>query len=112
MLSSLSDETPEGRSIVELARERYGLQLEAPVNTEFVPFTAQTRMSGVDLANGTGGGTATATHSIRKGAADSVISYVAEQGGSGSPELKELVDSIARAGSTPLVVAETGNGHG
>jgi K+-transporting ATPase ATPase B chain len=70
-------------------------------------------MSGVDLdAAGSGGGTATAVHAIRKGASDSIISYVTEQGGSSSQELKDLVDGIARAGSTPLVVAETGNGSG
>ncbi len=113
MLSSLSDETPEGRSVVELARERYGLQPETQVAAIFVPFTAQTRMSGVDLdSESSGGGTATAVHSIRKGASDSVISYVTQLGGASSQELKDLVEGIARAGSTPLVVAETGNGSG
>ena len=111
MLSSLSDETPEGRSIVELAQERYGLPSETHDTTTFVPFTAQTRMSGVDLNNGSAGvGTLTTVRSIRKGASDSIISYVMEHGGSSSPDLNDLVDSIARAGSTPLVVAETGNG--
>ncbi|WP_126581175.1 potassium-transporting ATPase subunit KdpB [Tengunoibacter tsumagoiensis] len=109
LLSSLSDETPEGRSIVELARERYGLQVEPQPTATFVPFTAQTRMSGVDLGSGAGGvGTLTATRSIRKGASDSVIAYVSELGGAQSEELKQTVDEIARAGSTPLAVAETG----
>ncbi|HTK07097.1 MAG TPA: potassium-transporting ATPase subunit KdpB [Ktedonobacteraceae bacterium] len=109
MLSSLSDETPEGRSIVELARERYGLQPVSQESAVFVPFSAQTRMSGVDLDGGSGsGGTLTAVRTIRKGAADSVISYVTELGGAASQEVRDIVDSIARAGSTPLVVAETG----
>ncbi|WP_246035245.1 potassium-transporting ATPase subunit KdpB [Dictyobacter kobayashii] len=113
LFSSLSDETPEGRSIVELARERYGLQSEAREDVTFVPFTAQTRMSGVDLGGNNGGGsTATAVRSIRKGAADSVVSYVGEHGGAASEELSEIVAGIARAGSTPLVVAETDNGSG
>ena len=116
MLSSLSDETPEGRSIVELAQERYGLPSETQMAATFVPFTAQTRMSGVDLNNGSAGvETLTTVRSIRKGASDAIISYVTQEGGSvgvglALPELKDLVDSIARAGSTPLVVAETGNG--
>ncbi|HLZ57945.1 MAG TPA: potassium-transporting ATPase subunit KdpB [Ktedonosporobacter sp.] len=101
MLSSLSDETPEGRSIVVLAKERYGLSEEAQASATFIPFTAQTRMSGVDL-NGTG-----TVHAIRKGAADSVVTYVKELGGAGNDELDGIVNTIARAGSTPLVVAET-----
>ncbi|HLG77944.1 MAG TPA: potassium-transporting ATPase subunit KdpB, partial [Ktedonobacteraceae bacterium] len=89
LLSSLSDETPEGRSIVTLARERYGLSDEAPAGTNFIPFSAQTRMSGVDL-DGHLAGKDAGLHSIRKGAADSVIAYVSEQGGgSGSDELRE-----------------------
>jgi K+-transporting ATPase ATPase B chain len=98
MLSSLADETPEGRSIVALAQERYGLSEDAQPSATFIPFTAITRMSGVDL-NGS---------SIRKGAADAVATYAQEHGGTTSEELKEIVDSIARAGSTPLVVAESG----
>jgi potassium-transporting ATPase ATP-binding subunit len=112
MLSSLSDETPEGRSIVELAQERYGLPSESQASATFVPFTAQTRMSGVDFNDGIAGtGTLTAVRSIRKGASDAVISYVTERGGSSGDELKQVVDGIARAGSTPLVVAETGQGQ-
>ncbi len=102
LLSSLSDETPEGRSIVVLAKERYGLSEEAQGPVTFIPFSAQTRMSGVDLDSG--GGT---IHAIRKGAADSVATYVTELGGTKSEELNEMVTTIASAGSTPLVVAET-----
>jgi K+-transporting ATPase ATPase B chain len=99
----LADETPEGRSIVALAKERYGLSDEAIASANFIPFSAQTRMSGVDLENGT---------SIRKGAGDSVAAYVAEHGGTTSNELKGIVEGIAKAGSTPLVVAEiVGNDH-
>ena len=97
-LSSLADETPEGRSIVVLAKERYGLRGRdlAEHDAVFVPFTAQTRMSGVDMDG----------RQIRKGAADSIERYVAASGGSVVPELKAIVDRIARAGGTPLVVAE------
>ncbi len=108
LLSSLADETPEGRSVVTLAKERYGLSDEAAPSANFIPFSATTRMSGVDM-DGTGTG---AIHSIRKGAGDSVAAYVSEHHGQTSEELKELVDSIARAGSTPLVVAETFSGNG
>ena len=97
LLSSLADETPEGRSIVALAKEKYGLSDEAAPSANFIPFSAQTRMSGVDLENGT---------AIRKGAGDSVAAYVAENGGTTSDELKGIVEDIAKAGSTPLVVAE------
>jgi K+-transporting ATPase ATPase B chain len=98
-LSSLADETPEGRSIVVLAKERYGLRGRdlAERGTVFVPFTAQTRMSGVDLDG----------RQIRKGAADAIERYVAGSGGgTPGPELRAIVDRIARAGGTPLVVAE------
>jgi K+-transporting ATPase ATPase B chain len=101
LLSSLADETPEGRSIVVLAKERYSLTEEADENATFVPFTAQTRMSGVDLHVNNG------IRSVRKGAGDSVASYIRELGGTVSDELKTLVDGIASAGSTPLVVAES-----
>jgi len=96
-LASLADETPEGRSIVVLAK-RYGLRARelADKDAVFVPFTAQTRMSGVNL-NG---------REIRKGAADAIMRYVAENGGRVAPELRSMVDRIARAGGTPLVVAE------
>lgn len=100
LLSSLSDETPEGRSVVTLAKEKYGLSDETQGSATFIPFSATTRMSGVDLE------TAGAVRSIRKGAGDSVAAYVSEHGGKSSDELKTLVDSIAKAGSTPLVVAE------
>ena len=104
MLSSLSDETPEGRSIVVLARERYGFTEEVDPSLIFVPFSATTRMSGVDV-NGSGAGLP--AHTIRKGASDSVATYVQERGGATSDELNEIVTSIAKVGSTPLVVAET-----
>ena len=109
MLSSLSDETPEGRSIVVLARERYQFTDEIDPSLTFVPFTAVTRMSGVDKSNGT------TTHTIRKGASDAVATYVKEHGGTTSEQLNEIVTSIAKVGSTPLVVAEaeeSSNGTG
>ena len=101
MLSSLSDETPEGRSIVALAQERYGFSDTVAADTTFIPFSATTRMSGIDL------GGEIPTQTIRKGAADAVVNYVAEHHGTTSDELKVIVDGIASAGSTPLVVAET-----
>ncbi len=106
-LASLADETPEGRSVVVLAKSRYGLR-ERPAGElagiSFVPFTAQTRMSGVDLADGLGG--AGGGRRIRKGAASAVRQWVRELGGSVPDELGPLVDGIAAAGGTPLVVAE------
>jgi K+-transporting ATPase ATPase B chain len=95
-LSSLADETPEGRSIVVLAKQ-YGLREHAlaPLDAHFVPFTAQTRMSGVDL-NGT---------RLRKGAGDAVLRWVSDEGGQAPPELEPVLDRVARAGSTPLAVA-------
>jgi potassium-transporting ATPase ATP-binding subunit len=97
-LSSLADETPEGRSIVVLAKERYGLRGRelAEHHAAFVPFTAQTRMSGVDIDG----------RQIRKGAADAIERYVTASGGAPVPELKAIVDRISRAGGTPLVVAD------
>jgi len=97
-LSSLSDETPEGRSIVVLAKEQYGLRerdLHA-LDAHFVPFTAQTRMSGVNLGD----------RQIRKGAASAIEDYVQSQGGKFPDDLRRTVDQIAMAGGTPLVVAE------
>jgi K+-transporting ATPase ATPase B chain len=97
-LASLADETPEGRSIVVLAKEKYhirGREL-SDKDAVFVAFTAQTRMSGIDLDG----------REIRKGAADSVATYVKANGGAVSPELQTIVERIARAGGTPLVVAE------
>jgi len=106
MLSSLSDETPEGRSIVALAKEKYGFTDELDPSTIFIPFSAMTRMSGVDLNGAHNGDGKASVHSIRKGAGDSVAAYVAEHGGTSSDELKVIVNGIASAGSTPLVVAE------
>jgi K+-transporting ATPase ATPase B chain len=97
-LASLADETPEGRSIVVLAKEKFNLrgrELAAP-HAVFVPFTAQTRMSGVNIE----------TRRIRKGAADSVRQFVEEQGGVYPPEVAEAADAASRAGRTPLVVAD------
>ena len=107
LLSSLSDETPEGRSIVGLAKERYGLSDEVGTSATFIPFSATTRMSGVDLSES---GTGQMQQTIRKGAGDSIAAYVAEHGGKSSDELQDIVKSIASAGSTPLVVAETQTG--
>jgi K+-transporting ATPase ATPase B chain len=116
-LASLPDETPEGRSIVVLAKEKYGLRGRelSPQHATFVPFTAQTRMSGVDLhvtrAALVGAGAAVATdrddtREIRKGAAEAIQKWVLSRGGTAPRELTGLVDRIARAGGTPLVVAE------
>ena len=96
-LSSLADETPEGRSIVVYAKERYGIRERELVGADLVPFTAQTRMSGLD----------TAGRSVRKGAADAVRRWVEDRGGVVPPELGDTVDSIAAQGGTPLVVAES-----
>jgi K+-transporting ATPase ATPase B chain len=97
-LASLADETPEGRSIVVLAKERYSLRERdiAGLGATFVPFTAQTRMSGVDLSG----------REIRKGAADAIEAYVKAKGGSFPPSVRASVDEIAKQGGTPLVVAE------
>jgi K+-transporting ATPase ATPase B chain len=97
-MASLPDETPEGRSIVVLAKEKYGLRerdLRA-MGATFVPFTAQTRMSGVNLDG----------RQIRKGAADAIEAYVTGLGGKVPPEVRTTVDRIAKDGATPLVVAE------
>ncbi len=103
-LSSLADETPEGRSIVVLAKERYGLRGRelSSHEMEFVPFTAQTRMSGVNM-NG---------NQIRKGAVDAITKYLALNGSSMPPEVQAAVEVIARSGGTPLVVAEKGRALG
>ena len=99
-LSSLSDETPEGRSIVVLAKERYGLRGRelGQVNTVFVPFSAMTRMSGIDLDG----------RSIRKGAAEAIARYLRECGSVLPAEMHATVETIARDGGTPLLVAENG----
>ncbi|WP_028044347.1 potassium-transporting ATPase subunit KdpB [Candidatus Stoquefichus massiliensis] len=96
-LSSLADETPEGRSVVVLAKEKFnirGRSLEDK-NLEFIPFSAKTRMSGVNYAG----------HEIRKGAADSIKDYVEKQGGVYSHDCERVVSEIAHQGGTPLVVA-------
>ena len=101
-LSSLADETPEGRSIVVLAKEKYGLRGRdlASHDAQFVPFTAQTRMSGVNM-NG---------FEIRKGSADAIEAYLAKQNVRFPVEVQDTVDQIARSGGTPLVVAEKARG--
>jgi len=103
-LSSLADETPEGRSIVVLAKREFGIrergQGELP-GAVFVPFTAQTRMSGVNLHDG---------REVRKGASSAVREWIRESGGTPPRELGEIVDGISAAGGTPLVVAERANG--
>ncbi|MFH8634932.1 potassium-transporting ATPase subunit KdpB [Streptomyces lydicus] len=97
-LSSLADETPEGRSIVVLAKEKYGLRERHQgelVDAEWVPFTAQTRMSGVDVDG----------RKIRKGASGSVIAWVQERGGTVADDADTLSNAISQAGGTPLLVA-------
>jgi potassium-transporting ATPase ATP-binding subunit len=104
-LSSLADETPEGRSVVVLAKSRYGLRERAPgelSHATWVAFTAQSRMSGVDLRPGDG----QPGRQIRKGAAGAVTAWVRDNGGTVLPRTSELVDGISAAGGTPLVVAE------
>jgi K+-transporting ATPase ATPase B chain len=97
MLSSLADETPEGRSILTLAREQFGISAAdiTTMDAACIPFTAQTRMSGMDLQG----------FSVRKGAADAMKQYAADLGGSVPPQLDDIVSSIAAKGGTPLVVA-------
>ena len=97
-LASLADETPEGRSIVVLAKEKYGLRGRDVhgLGATFVPFSAQTRMSGVNLDG----------RQVRKGAADAVAEFVRERGGSIGEDVRAAVDSVAKAGGTPLVVAD------
>ena len=97
-LSSLADETPEGRSIVILAKEKYNLRSREVAEHEahFIPFSAYTRMSGVDL-NG---------RRLRKGASEAIASFVREEGGTLPPDFAELSDRISRSGGTPLAVAD------
>jgi K+-transporting ATPase ATPase B chain len=104
-LASIADETPEGRSIVVLAKEKHNLRAPAvtgpgarSAGATFVPFSAQTRMSGIDMAGA----------SIRKGAPDSIVKMVQGTGGTIPPELGPMVDRIARSGGTPLAVARNG----
>ncbi|MGA2046828.1 MAG: potassium-transporting ATPase subunit KdpB [Terracidiphilus sp.] len=103
-LSSLSDETPEGRSIVVLAKEKYGLRGRdlGGIHAEFVPFTAQTRMSGVNLP-----GTR-----IRKGSVDAISRFLEEQGAQLPQKVRDHVEAVARLGGTPLVVAENATALG
>jgi len=98
-LSSLADETPEGRSIVVLAKEKYGLRGRevAEHETRFIPFSAYTRMSGVDMDG----------RQLRKGATDAIIDFVRERGGNVPPRLKEIAEQISRNGGTPLAVADS-----
>ena len=96
LLSSLADPTPEGKSIVRLAREQ-GCTAAEPEKADYLAFSAQTRMSGVDLAGG---------RSIRKGAADAITAHVLALGGNVPNELQARVDQVARGGATPLVVSE------
>ena len=96
-LASLADETPEGRSIVVLAKERFAIrERDLGEGRQFIPFSATTRMSGLDMDG----------RRIRKGAADAVCRWVTDQGGSIPPGLDETVEQISRSGSTPLVVAD------
>ena len=99
-LASLSDETPEGRSIVVLAKEKYGIRGRdmAPLNARFIPFSAQTRISGIDYEGST----------IRKGAVDAVLSFVGASAASNARELNAIAERIAKAGATPLGVAKDG----
>jgi K+-transporting ATPase ATPase B chain len=108
-LSSLADETPEGRSIVVLAKEKFGLRgrpvgpgPDTTSGAHFIPFTAQTRMSGVDLDGA----------SIRKGAPDAMVAYIKQQGKPVPVELDRLVEGIARNGGTPLIVTRNGDALG
>jgi K+-transporting ATPase ATPase B chain len=105
-LASLADETPEGRSIVVLAKTGHGLRERRPgelAHATFVPFTATTRMSGCDLTDDDG-----TTREVRKGAAGAVRDWVRESGGQPPADLGPMVDAIAGSGGTPLVVAVTG----
>ncbi|HUI30776.1 MAG TPA: potassium-transporting ATPase subunit KdpB [Candidatus Acidoferrales bacterium] len=112
-LASLADETPEGRSIVVLAKEKYGLRGRdiQQIAAQFVPFSAQTRMSGVDIQpveDSARGESKASFRSIRKGAADSIKKFVEEQNGKYPGQIEQIVQDIGRKGGTPLVVAENG----
>ncbi len=103
-LSSLSDETPEGRSIVVLAKEQYNLRGRelSQLNAEFIPFSANTRMSGIEVEG----------RSIRKGAVDAIAGYLQQHGNPMPVEVRNAVEDIAHKGGTPLVVAENGRAMG
>lgn len=99
VLASLADDTPEGRSIVTLAKQKLGIRgrdIRAPQGSTFVPFTADTRMSGIDYAD----------RHVRKGAVDAIEEWVKENGGEFPKTVHTLVDSVARQGETPLVVSD------
>ncbi|MFA6230701.1 MAG: potassium-transporting ATPase subunit KdpB [Rhodanobacter sp.] len=102
LLASLADETPEGRSIVVLAQARFGLHEPQPATAQFVPFTAQTRMSGVDLGE----------RQIRKGAIDALANYLQALGKPLSASVRRIAEDVARRGATPLVVSEGGRALG
>src|SRR5262249_489383 len=97
-LSSLADETPEGRSIVVLAKEKYRLRGRevAAHNARFIPFSAYTKMSGFDIDE----------RQLRKGATEAVVNFVRQQGGRIRSEIREMADRISRTGGTPLAVAD------
>lgn len=97
VLTSLKDETPEGKSIIRLAEEQEDKDFMTPAEMTFIEFTAQTRMSGVDFPTG---------KTIRKGATDAVIDYIKQQGGVVPNDLKRITDGISSVGGTPLVVSE------
>jgi K+-transporting ATPase ATPase B chain len=99
-LASLSDETPEGRSIVVLAKEKYGIRGRdmAPLHAQFIPFSAQTRLSGIDMDGS----------SVRKGAVDAILAYCKLGGSEAARELTMISDQIAKSGGTPLAVARDG----
>jgi K+-transporting ATPase ATPase B chain len=103
-LSSLADETPEGRSIVVLAKQNYGLRGRelGKLNAEFIPFSATTRMSGIEVDG----------RSIRKGAVDAIANYLVQHGSKLPDAVREAVDTISRSGGTPLVVTENGRALG
>lgn len=102
MLSSISDETPEGRSIIKLAKEQFNLHSKEmiPEHVNFILFTAETRMSGIDFKEGD------RTREIRKGAADAIEKYITGTNGIYNEEVKNIVQDIAKDGATPLVVSE------
>ena len=97
VLTSLKDETPEGKSIIRLAEEQEDKDFMTPAEMTFVEFTAQTRMSGVDFPTG---------KTIRKGTTDAVIDYIQQQGGGVPNDLMRITDEISSVGGTPLVVSE------
>ncbi|HEY5516216.1 MAG TPA: potassium-transporting ATPase subunit KdpB [Pengzhenrongella sp.] len=112
-LSSMADETPEGRSVLVLVKQEYGLRARESgelVGSTLVPFTARTRMSGLDLPGGAGSDGTVGVRRIRKGAAAAVAAWVHSTGGHTGPDTARMVDAISSSGGTPLVVAEqTGN---